>query len=115
MGHEFDHGYSGHHCGRFMNWRMYVCNMFVLPNLIQKLLNEKGKKVTYRLVSLMPVIHSFVVACPGTHPYACAKGLKCSKSPWKPKSGNVADCDGKKIKAGNENYMILSDFTKVFL
>ena len=34
---------------------MYLCNMFVLPSLTQRLLNKKNKKVTYRPVSFTPV------------------------------------------------------------
>ncbi len=56
MGHEVDHGYSVHHCDRFMYWQMYVCNMFVLPTLTQKASEqEEQKKVTYRPVSSTPV------------------------------------------------------------
>ncbi len=55
MGHEVDHGYSVRHWDRFMYFQMYVCNMFVLPTLTQRLLNKKDKKVTYRLVFSTPV------------------------------------------------------------
>ncbi len=52
---EVDHGYSVHHCDRFMYWQMYVCNRFVLPTLTLRLLNKKNKKkVTYRPVSSTP-------------------------------------------------------------
>ncbi len=39
-----EHAYSVHHCDRFMYWRMYACNRFVLPTLTQRLLNIKNKK-----------------------------------------------------------------------
>ncbi len=55
MAHEVDHGHSVHHCDRFMYWQMFVCNMFVLPTLTQRLPNKKNKKVTYRPVSSPPV------------------------------------------------------------
>ena len=35
--------------------------------------------------------------CPNTHPYPCAKGAKCSASPFKPLSGPDPDCDGGRL------------------
>ena len=49
-GTEVDQGYSVHHCDRFMYWRMYVCDRFVLPTLTQRLLNKKNnrRKLLYK-------------------------------------------------------------------
>ena len=39
--------------------------------------------------------------CPPTHPYPCQNGRKCSKTVWKPSSGNESDCDGTRLTKGS--------------
>ena len=39
--------------------------------------------------------------CPSSNPYPCAKGARCSRSPFKPLSGPDPDCDGGRLDEGS--------------